>query len=326
MLDTLTKNLLVRRDARRLRRTWHRRWWVWGLATLGTVQLVFCWKIEIFLGRSVKQDHDKILYYYFTGFHIYLQILLPLFAIVLTRSFASQDRLEKYLVTPIPPVHILWHLWLRVFLLGLVVILILYFPLWIPSPWLYAGWPLDEPEFHWAEVVADILIISLFLLPWIRSRNVSRVIWTLSFAGLFVFPYVLIHFEKSLKEVFADMPLDGELFEPYGFTASYARWHPLITLSYFVTSSAWSAGVGVALALRLRKGLGPAFLVAMLLVPLAEWGVYHLVLLDDSEDLYDDSMFLYFMLSFYMLTFGAFWMALKWRLLMSLSRWAVRTE
>ena len=331
MLDALTKNLLIRRDTRRLRRTWYRRPWIWALAAVGVIQLAFCWKMEAILGRPVDQGYNEgLLFYYFIGFHVFLQILLPLAAIFLTHRPGLRHRVEEYLVTTIPARHIFWHLWLRVALPGLTLVLILYFPLWMRFPWLYEVEPehivSDRPDVLF-ELVNDALILGLIFSIWLRSKLLRRLIWICASLFLFILPIALILIDPKFKVyVFAFFPTDFSVdFEELCVT-SYARWHPLITLSYFITSTAWSTGVGVALVLRSSGGPGRAIWRAILLIPLPEWGILHILVFDEWVSLYGSLWFLVAMLQFYMFGIGAFWMALKWRLLMSLSRWAVRTE
>jgi hypothetical protein len=208
---------------------------------------------------------------------------------------------------------------MRTFVPCTVFLLAIYFALYLPFPWLHhfsmvhdffedSGETFDPRAWLDSlplEMIVNLLIVLWFFRPWSRSRGVGIFLFVLSFVGLFWIPYLHILMEDDF---------------PSKYFSSYAHFHPLITIPYFLISAAWSAGVGTCLGLRHRRLNLKSILLVLLFVPAVEWGVLHIVFITEMLDLYQEWMFLYAMLVFYMIPLGAFWMGLKWNLLIGLSR------
>ena len=106
--EAITGNILIQRDWRRLNLHWHRQPTVWMFLLAGIVQVVFCLKMDFFLGRKIDVGSDEIVfYYYFAAFHAFLQLYLPFLALGIATRAVRSGQIEASLVTPIPHHHIL---------------------------------------------------------------------------------------------------------------------------------------------------------------------------------------------------------------------------
>lgn len=337
MVTLFTENLLIRHELTRLHHRWWRSVWLWLALFAVAINGWVCLALK--MPRGHEPVDDPILYYYFTAFHACLHVLIPVAAVLATRRVVGAGRLEPLLTTPIPSRHIFWWLWVRVFVPALALLLLFYFPLYRPFPWLYAWgdvWTSTATSDHpWLgkcwEGLTDLLALLLFILPWLgcnwkRGRLVRIAIWLLGFTALFLLPILANWHPQSFQFLIMSASHDflghtnGRGDDIMPFHTTLACFHPLVTLPYFIGAAGWSVAAGVVAGLRPRLGLASALLLALLLGLAAEGLVLNLYFLSDFPSLYQGFMYLYVMLLFYMSTAGAFWLALKWNLLVWLSR------
>lgn len=145
-----------------------------------------------------------------------------------------------------------------------------------------------------------------------------RALWAAGFLVLFVAPMLSNLPENGLGRKLGSF---GDFLGEHLGYGSNLHFHPAVTIPYFITSVGWGSAIGVALGLRPRKRPAIAYLILFLTIPAAEWLILQVFFpgADQYSGLYKPWQFLYFMLMFYSLSCGAFWMALKWRLIKYLS-------
>lgn len=326
-------NVLIRRDLRKLNAEWRRRPFVW-LLLIGAIPF---WLACIYLGASRFKGPEWLQFYAFTAFHLFLHIFIPFNSFRIARRAVDSGQIDSLRVSPIGERAIFGWLWLRGFgYLGGV--LAFYFPLYFVYAWLYGiggnasylewGYLRTQPgKISWQillpfEFVLDAIFIALILAPWMRRRVAVA---TFCVAGLVLFCLPLV-----------DVFLDGEISETiiagiYGateerasslvFIASYAHFHPAVTLLYFFSTAAFGAALGTFAGLRFARDPMRGLLRVAMLGPVAELGVLSMVFGEFWTDrLLNAWVTLYYMLMFYILSLGAFWMGLKWNLLFYFSR------
>lgn len=309
-------NILIQRGWKSLNASWRHSPLVWAILILGAAQTLFWLLAESILGRPLEQAVDEpIFFYYFLGFHLFIHCFVPIYAFNLVRRPATRSKVDAALVTPMPHRDIFWWLWIRSFAPWIVLVLIFYFAMWRPFPWLYAfgnGGEYWDADGWRVKVVSELgctaLIIGFFALPWIKSRPIRRFVLVLSFSILFVLSIAL--FGKF------DFPL----------AAFTIHFHPLVTIPYFIFSIAWGAALGVFVALNFSGDINKAAILIIVMGPLAEWLVLNVFYLPKLDELYDGWWGLVAMLQFYMVSAGAFWMGLKWNLLIAMSRRRIPTR
>lgn len=276
----------------------------------------------------------------FTAFHIYLLCGIPWLT---WRSMREPDMLqhvEALRLTPIPDSAILRSLWLRCLLRGGVPLLVFYFPLWIVYDWLYAdpmygGGGSDISRVNriiitaW-EFLADLAIVGLVALPFVRRRFARRILMAAGILFLFVLPRATDLITARLLPYFNLYPIleiNGQEwhFPEFAYT-SHARLHPIITLSYFFVTAAFSAALGVHCGLRYRSGdrAVVGMILCGLIMEVAAWhiaaGHTSFTSVGEIWGGLEDFQFLLHMLNFYSLSFGALWMCIKWNLVFLLLR------
>ncbi len=110
------------------------------------------------------------------------------------------------------------------------------------------------------------------------------------------------------------------------FATSYAHWHPLITILYFFISIGWNSALAVWLGLRYGRMTPQSLGILLLGGPIAEWCAQQIVIAVQFGTewkivaFYEPFTLCWMMLVFYSLSFGAFWMAVKWNLMIALGR------
>jgi hypothetical protein len=123
---------------------------------------------------------------------------------------------------------------------------------------------------------------------------------------------------------YAKQYAEGARLDDHGvpFFSTPARFHPCVTIAYFLISMAWNAALGIRYGVYKSANPAKARLCAFLFGPLAEilvllgffWGEYFVYL-----------FFIWWwgqwlMLLFYSTAGGLLWMGLKWNLLIAISR------
>lgn len=309
-------NILIQRAWRNFNGPWRHRRLAWAILSLGFAQALFWLLAESLLGRRLERAVDEpIFYYYFLGFHFFIHLFVPIYAFNLVRRPATRSKIDAALVTPLPHRDLFWWLWIRSFAPWIALVCLFYIAMWWPFPWLYAFGSAGE---YWEgddwgvrlgpELACNALIVAFFVLPWITSRLIRRSVLVLSTSFLFALSTVLFWISESL------------------LTASTAHFHPLVTIPYFVFSLAWGAALGVYVGLNFARDINKAAILIVVMGPLAEWLVLNVFYLTRLDELYDGMSALVVMLQFYMLSAGAYWMGLKWNLLIAMSRRKIPTD
>lgn len=351
-------NILLRSDLARLRRGWmrNRRFWVW--LALAVANFAFCFHHDLLFGGDIvvsglEGGLGAGLYLYFTCFHLVLFFTIPFDALRKTR--AARGEVDNLLATPVPHFDIFWALWARASAPGLALILAFYLPLLFPFRWLMeplaandpsngaGGW-IDGKSFAiLREAAFDAAAIALFALPWIKPRLLRAGVIVAAAVLLALMPLLgltdlignsagwlakgLFGGSDSVTIMQGEVQIEHSLGPAFGCYLSNARWHPLVTLPYFLITAAWSAGAAVWLGLKRRMALGRGLFWLLLLAPGAEIAAMLLAFgLVNPLEFFADWSFLWFMLSFYMTGLGALWLGLKWNLLLALSRRRIPTE
>ncbi|MBI3737001.1 hypothetical protein HY256_10870 [Candidatus Sumerlaeota bacterium] len=345
--NPITHNILIQRDWRAVKADWLRRPFVWLVLLIGAVQFFVCLNWEAILGSSPRDPDDLI--WYFTAFHLFIHFVVPLGALRLVREPRLRGKLDELRPTPIPQNHIFWWLWMKVFVPAIVVLLVLYFPLYIPFPWLHlvSISLFDDPEpklysGYWPVCFPIALMmegagVGLFFLPWIKRKSDRWLLWLIAILLLGCWAMFSLHAESWVRSAIAawlgDGVDDAEVF--WLLQPLHTHIHPLITLSYFMISIGWGAALGIYLGLSPSRSSAQSLWLLLLFGPLSEWGVYHLFALEyafgGSGDpgpwgLYNILGANYLMLIFYMLGTGSLWMGIKWNLMIWLSRKRIEAD
>ncbi|MBI3737000.1 hypothetical protein HY256_10865 [Candidatus Sumerlaeota bacterium] len=352
--NPITSNLLIQRDWRALNRRW-RHPLVRNLLSIALIQIVVCSAYAWIREGHLHGEEDLLLLFYFSLIHLFIHLAVPWNALKQVQSPRMRAQIDEICVTPTPPKHIFWWLWMRSFAPAIAFVMAVYLPTLLAYPWLYETNPLGDlmdrkvpgrwPYFLTGEIISDVFMIAMLCLPWIRFRTFRLAILIACFAFLAGWALVSVQAQETVRTavlsylkipdtagkiskdekgnwMIKDDPTPYELSNcEMVFAGSYARWHPLITNLYFFISIGWMVALATALGLRYPSSSSKPFWLLLIFGPLCEWLAYHVAFGAKSLDLYTSIIGpLWLMLLFYSMSFGIFWMGIKWNLMIWLSR------
>lgn len=349
LIPLIESNPLLLRDLRAIRRQGWRTRFFSLIVLLFLMQVLAMWILRTqppptqptsnppwsISGGPLGEDNFVLLCSYFLGIHAILHGLIAFWAFARARAVCSQ--MDELIVTPMPPSAIFWWIWRRSLILGVSILLAIYFPLYIAFDFLYAFDAREvlsekarvySPLYHNATaLVSDAIIILFFVLPWISSRTIRGIVCflaALAFAWtVFTFniPVAWSGLQHNLLQI-KDIVAEEYFADDYAIVPgpNLTRWHPMLTLTYMLVSAAYYCGLGVVAGLRRSPNAATGIRLILLLGPLMEFAFYQVIALREAPDSYTPFLLLYYMLTLYASTAGTLWLAFKWNLLIAMSR------
>lgn len=326
------KNILIQRDLRNLNRNWFRRPLIVGLI----VAAIPFWLACIYLGALEDHGPEWLLWYGFAAFHLFVHVFIPFRSIRVARNARTDGLIDLCRITPIQHKDLFWCLWLRGF--GyLAFLLMFYLPLFFLFAWLYA---LGEPgEAEWgvarldqtrleaiswrfpvlSELIIDQFIFLVLLIPWVKSKTARAFLIAGAFVGMVGVPIL----DSTMLDLRILKAFSSDGAQPQFYWGSYAHAHPAVTLLYFISTAAYGAAIGVWAGIRYYADAAKAIILVALLGPILEFATQ--TIFSGSWDVHSFGgliswMMLYIMLMFYISSVGAFWMGMKWIVLIFISR------
>lgn len=255
----------------------------------------------------VDEDIAPALYFYFTGFHLWLFVAVPLIVWWQARQFRVY-RLDELRMTLIPERTVLLTAWLGAVIKPLVFLLPLYLSLLWTYRWLInfepfsPFWNHDPTQIHWliSYIISHLGIIALLLFPLFRPRRLRKIVLAV-ILGFIVLGAV------------------GTILTGDGSLGIHALFYPTVTLSYFLMTIGLNSLLAIRVGLSPRNTYAGSKSIPGVFIPLAAEAimiiVYVLLIEGDLEKLFGGWTFLFYMLIFYIGMEGAVWMALKWNLI-----------
>lgn len=344
----LESNPLLLRDLRLLkRRAWRTRFFglvvLLGLAQAAAMLIIRLSPNDLKSSWGVASDEFSlmVLLSYFLGIHGILHGLLGFWAFSQARAVRSQ--LDELLVTPLSHKFIFGWLWLRSLILGVAILLAIYFPLYIEYDFLYESnlqgdgaqdpsstisSAMEAPIYYPISTgISNLLILGLLALPWIQRRwlrftiisfSIAAVIWT----ALTFYPFNWMEQVSQwlLPPAASYRNPDFGVITALTPIPTHANWHPLITVSYLFFTAAFYCGLGIRAGLSSPTKSTSRIVQIILLGPLIEFAFFHLAAWPDVSEAYSPLMALALMLDLYTSTAGALWLGLKWNLFIAMSR------
>ena len=290
------KNILIKRECLHWKRTFYLQPLFWIVLIAFITQIYISFNFSTVFGRiPLHGPDDRILYYYFNGFHIYLHVLLPMILFLQINSTKLKHQLETYRTLPITNHQIFLWLFTKYFIIGLLPLLLIYFPLYINYSWLYDWEDQITDKFN---ILYDLVFLFLLFLPWIRIGRWIILIWI----PAILFMVLPIYLGYRVEE------LTG-----YG-----SILHPLVTLKYFVISTIWVTAITIYFGTNQTRNNALNFLLVLMCTLVAEF-IMNLIFFPEIRSLYTLE-YLIGMFFFYVCSVGYFWIALKWNLFIYLLR------